>query len=154
MAEPAGLAPLEMAIAGALNQLNLRRKKMKAVLLCPDDDALILVVEDITKEFISTKDITEFISYNADNYFIDFCSFNSILVSDSWEDMGYEQRLLVSYIKDNPSKMFYFCFTMPSEYYDDFEELWAYPNVKTLSRDEWCINDAIERIIKGDKEDD
>jgi len=119
---------------------------MRFLILADKDDYLITCVENETKDFYSTDDVSEFISKRADICFVDFGAVCSVFYLG---DSTWELRQLVKHIRENQNTMFYFCFIMPSNCYDEYDELWSLKNAIKVTYSEWVKGDAIKRIISG-----
>jgi len=121
---------------------------MKFLLLSDKNDYMVTRVKNETTDFYCTNDISEFLSRTADICFIDFgtvCSIYSLCIGES----SWELRQLVKHIEENQNTKYYFCLTMPSDSYNEYDEIWMLSNVIKVTYFEWAKADAIKRIIKG-----
>ena len=116
------------------------------LILAEEDDYLVHCVENEFIDFYRTEDIRDFISKTADICFIDFGSICSVY---DLGDFTWALRLLVKYIEENSSTLFYFCLMMPTDFYNEYKDVWELPNVIKVPYVEWVKGNAIERILSG-----
>jgi len=69
----------------------------------------------------------------ADLIFADFGELASLN-----QDLGVfdAYREMLHFLEEHPSKNVYFCLTMDNDFYDGYEDIWAFPNAIKISYDE------------------
>jgi len=70
---------------------------------------------------------------SADLIFVDFGELASLVNPDSLFD---NYRKMINFLEEHPGKNVYFCLTMSSDFYEGYEDMWAYPNAIQINYSE------------------
>jgi len=124
----------------------MKSGKIKYLLLADKDDYMVTCVENETADFYCTENISEFIRKKADINFIDFGAVCSVYYIGEYT---WELRLLVKHIRENHNRKYYFCLMMPSDFYNEYDEVWGLSNVFKVTYSEWVKGNAIKQILSG-----
>jgi hypothetical protein len=151
--------------APAKTPLPISNRKANVSIFAYSDphDVMVSLIEDCIKKnnlnknyiFKISEDINDVLESKADIYFIDFGVLMSMINYGGGHCLSWEIMQLVKFIRLNKSSLFYFCLTMPEDFYDEYEDdFWKRKNVIKVAHHEWGFHygtrgDAINKILSG-----